>query len=386
MLFVRNPSGVSHSPAEYAEARGLRRRGNRAGGRARRPGRIVSQPAGGPPGRVACRAGLAARVGHPGRRADPGGRGTASTAVTAGAFAPAGLAPGNDQAGRADGLPGLAKRALARVSPGAARPRPRAGRGTFWTWRERMYEVAARLDPGRYFAPGPRRVRGDGPWPGSPAVGEFHYLHHDRGGGPVRRPERDGPRASSRRPADAGLRICLIDACYLSGGLSPAGEPLPAGRPAGPPFADGPTACRRVGPPGSTGPGLGCRPAGGRPRPGSVRPSTPCAPSPPAQVGPVAQWAAQRPGAAARAPVRAAGREPGVPGPPTAPPRPRSWSAPGALGQRTTVVHATHLSPGDIAPCWAGGGVYACFCPTTEADLADGIGPAARPWPRRAAR
>ncbi len=47
----------------------------------------------------------------------------------------------------------------------------------------------------------------------------------------------------------------------------------------------------------------------------------------------------------------------------------------GVLGAGTTAVHATHLTPADIASL-AGSGV--CFCPTTERDLADGIGPARR--------
>jgi cytosine/adenosine deaminase-related metal-dependent hydrolase len=38
-------------------------------------------------------------------------------------------------------------------------------------------------------------------------------------------------------------------------------------------------------------------------------------------------------------------------------------------------VHATHLTDGDIA-LLGGTGTTACFCPTTERDLADGIGPA----------
>ena len=48
----------------------------------------------------------------------------------------------------------------------------------------------------------------------------------------------------------------------------------------------------------------------------------------------------------------------------------------GALGPRTSVVHATHLTPGDVDLIGAAR-AYACFCPTTERDLADGIGPAA---------
>jgi formiminoglutamate deiminase len=49
--------------------------------------------------------------------------------------------------------------------------------------------------------------------------------------------------------------------------------------------------------------------------------------------------------------------------------------AAGALGPQTSVVHATHLSTDDISSL-AMAGVTACFCPTTERDLADGIGPA----------
>jgi cytosine/adenosine deaminase-related metal-dependent hydrolase len=47
----------------------------------------------------------------------------------------------------------------------------------------------------------------------------------------------------------------------------------------------------------------------------------------------------------------------------------------GALSPRTSAVHATHLSTQDIA-LLGESSTWACFCPTTEADLADGIGPA----------
>jgi len=47
----------------------------------------------------------------------------------------------------------------------------------------------------------------------------------------------------------------------------------------------------------------------------------------------------------------------------------------GLLGPETTVVHATHLTADDVATLGATG-TTACFCPTTERDLADGIGPA----------
>ena len=48
----------------------------------------------------------------------------------------------------------------------------------------------------------------------------------------------------------------------------------------------------------------------------------------------------------------------------------------GALGPRSTMVHATHLTRQDIA-LLGGSRSCACLCPSTEAFLADGIGPAA---------
>ena len=46
-----------------------------------------------------------------------------------------------------------------------------------------------------------------------------------------------------------------------------------------------------------------------------------------------------------------------------------------SLGPDTTAVHATHLTETDRS-LLGESGATACFCPTTEADLADGIGPA----------
>src|SRR3984957_10364867 len=52
---------------------------------------------------------------------------------------------------------------------------------TFWTWRDRMYSVAGRLDPGTYFALA-RAVYAEMALAGITCVGEFHYLHHGPGG------------------------------------------------------------------------------------------------------------------------------------------------------------------------------------------------------------
>ena len=50
-------------------------------------------------------------------------------------------------------------------------------------------------------------------------------------------------------------------------------------------------------------------------------------------------------------------------------------AAEGALGTTTTAVHATHLTPADVE-LLGSARATACICPTTERDLADGIGPA----------
>jgi formiminoglutamate deiminase len=48
----------------------------------------------------------------------------------------------------------------------------------------------------------------------------------------------------------------------------------------------------------------------------------------------------------------------------------------GVLTDRTTAVHATHLSPRDVA-LLGSAGTAVCLCPTTERDLGDGLGMAA---------
>jgi len=52
-------------------------------------------------------------------------------------------------------------------------------------------------------------------------------------------------------------------------------------------------------------------------------------------------------------------------------------AARGALGPRSCAVHATHLGAPDIE-LLGGEATCVCMCPTTERDLADGIGPAAQ--------
>ena len=280
------------------------------------------------------------------------------TAVTAGVPAAAVPAGATRLAGLT--LPGLAN-AHSHAFHRALRGATQAGHGTFWTWRDLMYEVAGRLTPASYLDLA-TAVYAEMALAGVTCVGEFHYLHHQAGGAPYADPNEMG-RALIEAAARAGLRMTLLDTCYLSGGLSPAGQPLPLTG-AQQRFGDGDAAAWAE--------RASALLAGPAVRPGAAIHSVRAVP--PAQLAPVVDWARQRGAplhvhlseqrAENEACVAAYGRTPaGV------------LHQADALGPLTTAVHATHLSASDLA-LLGRTGTYACFCPTTEADLADGIGPA----------
>jgi formiminoglutamate deiminase len=241
-----------------------------------------------------------------------------------------------------------------------------AGRGTFWTWRERMYQVAGRLDPESYLTLA-RAVYAEMALAGISCVGEFHYVHHAPGGTAYADPN-SMSRALIDAARQAGLRITLLDTCYLSGGLDQAGGPIPL---EGPQlrFGDGTGQewVRRVAALGADEHGT----LGPAARVGAAIHSVRAVP--PDQMAAVVAWSH-----ACGAPVHvhlseqvaendaclAAYRST---------PAAVLYEA-GVLGPRTSVVHATHLTSADIR-LLGGSEVFACVCPTTEADLADGIGP-----------
>ena len=66
-------------------------------------------------------------------------------------------------------------------------PRTQRERGSFWTWRDQMYALAARLDPDTYFTLA-RAVYREMAAAGITSVGEFHYLHHGGDGSPYDEP------------------------------------------------------------------------------------------------------------------------------------------------------------------------------------------------------
>jgi formiminoglutamate deiminase len=229
---------------------------------------------------------------------------------------------------------------------------------SFWTWRKLMYGVAAKLTPDSYFALA-RATYAEMALAGITCVGEFHYLHHQPGGSPYDEPNAMGE-ALIAAAAEAGIRITLLDTAYLSSGFGAPPEPHQLR------FSDGDAdrwAAR-----------ASALKDGGRTRIGAAIHSVRAVPAD--QLATVARWAQER-GAPLHvhlseqpaendACLRAYGVTPT-----------RLLADHGVLGPRTSAVHATHLTDEDIALLGVTG-TSICMCPTTERDLADGIGPAVR--------
>jgi formiminoglutamate deiminase len=252
----------------------------------------------------------------------------------------------------------------------ALRGRTHDGGGTFWTWRDRMYAVASRLDPDSYLSLA-RATYAEMVLAGITAVGEFHYLHHGLDGVPYDDPNAMGL-ALVQAAGEAGVRLTLLDTCYLAGGLTPDGHTPLAGVQRR--FDDGDA---------------------GRwaDRVGALRSATSGSPLdvvigaavhsvravPRAQLSTVRTATEVWRGENARAPLHAHVSEQPAENEacqrfygltPTA-----LLDDEGLLGRQSTAVHATHLTDDDIARLGRSA-TAACFCPTTERDLADGIGPA----------
>jgi formiminoglutamate deiminase len=256
-------------------------------------------------------------------------------------------------------LPGLAN-AHSHAFQRAFRGKTEAGRGTFWTWREQMYAAAARLDPDTYFALA-RATFGEMALAGVTSVGEFHYVHHAPDGSPYEDPNAMGA-AVIAAAREAGIRITLIDTCYLHGGIGE--EPTEGQRR----FSDG-TAERWVErvealAAGADDPGV---------RVGAAIHSVRAVA--PEEAKTIADWAGWREvplhahvseqPAENEACLAAYGKTPT-----------ENLADAGALSERFTAIHVTHPSERD-RELLGEAGATVCLCPTTERNLADGIGPAA---------
>ena len=232
----------------------------------------------------------------------------------------------------------------------------------FWTWRERMYGAAARLDPDSIYDVA-RWTFLEMLSTGITTVGEFHYVHHQPGGVPY-----EDRTVLARRVVaaarDVGIRIVLLRVAYQRGGF---------GRPAAPEqlrfidadvdavLADAETLASDHRDDDAVAVGLA---------PHSIRAVD-------------RRWLEELGAAARRADmplhihaceqrreIDESRAEYGV--------TPlEAFDEFGILDDRLTLVHATHLSEPELALA-ASRRPTVCACPTTERNLGDGFLPASR--------
>jgi len=229
--------------------------------------------------------------------------------------------------------------------------RGRAGGDSFWSWRDDMYALAAVLDPDLLHRLA-QATYAEMRLAGIDAVGEFHYVHHQADGIPYDDANAMGE-ALIAAARGVGLRICLLDTCYTRAeGIQRR-------------FDDGDADAwaerahdletRHAGDPDVVI-GAAIHSVRAVPREQLAIVAT-ALPNAPLHVH-VSEQPAENEACLAETGMTPVAllAEAGV------------WTA------RTTAVHATHLTDDDIRTL-GDAGSYACFCPTTEADLADGIGP-----------
>lgn len=237
----------------------------------------------------------------------------------------------------------------------ALRGRTHSGKGDFWSWRNPMYLLAGRLTPDNYRELS-AAVYGEMILAGITGVGEFHYVHHQSDGSRYTNPNEMGL-ALVEGAAAAGIRLALLDAAYLHAGLDKI-DPLPEQRR----FSDGSIGgwLDRVG-----------ELTGGETwtvglAPHSVRAVHPAE---------LLEVAANRSSRVVHLHVSEQPAENDVCRSITGMSPTEVLHDSGLLGPHLTAVHATHLTARDIELLGATRSNI-CMCPTTERDLADGVGPA----------
>ena len=256
---------------------------------------------------------------------------------------------------RLPGIANLHSHAFQRAMAGMAERRGDPA-DSFWTWREAMYRIAARFDPDSLHAVA-AQLYVEMLEAGYTRVCEFHYLHHAPDGRPYADPAAMS-QALVRAARDTGIRLTLLPVLYMAGGFD--GRPLaPRQRRFG--FeVDGYLRLFET-LRGQQGEGLriGCALHSLRAVPeaamrevlAALPGDAPIHVHVAEQIGEVQDCLALR-GA-----------------------RPVEWLLANAdVDGRWTLVHATHLDAGEIAGI-ARSGATVALCPTTEANLGDGLFP-----------
>ncbi|MET1038890.1 MAG: formimidoylglutamate deiminase [Aeromicrobium sp.] len=231
------------------------------------------------------------------------------------------------------------------------------GADSFWSWRDHMYAVAAALDPDLLFdlaAATFAEMR----LAGIRTVGEFHYLHHGADGRGYDDPNAMGE-ALIAAAREAGVAIALLDTCYLGAGFGRGAEGVQRR------FSDGDadrwaerveTLRRRYRGEDDVVVGAAIHSVRAVPR-DQLATVASAFPDAPLHVH-VSEQPAENDECVAATGLTPVGL----------------LAEAGAWTPRTTAVHATHLTVEDVATLGAARS-FVCLCPTTEAELADGIGP-----------
>jgi len=229
--------------------------------------------------------------------------------------------------------------------------------GDFWAWRTLMYQIANRLTPENYLALAAATFS-EMALAGITTVGEFHYVHHQPNG-KTYSDSNEMSKSIIEAARLAGVRITLLDVAYLHGGLN--NQQLGAEQKR---FSDGSIEdwLARVdalsAPQSNAMHSVGLAPHSVR----AVHESELALIAKHRKNRVVHIHISEQP-AENEACRAATGRTPT-----------QLLHDAQLLGSFTTAVHATHLEKSDIALLGQAKS-FSCFCPTTERDLADGIGP-----------
>jgi formimidoylglutamate deiminase len=246
------------------------------------------------------------------------------------------------------GMPNVHSHAFQRLLVG--RTEETRGGDTFWSWRETMYRVAQALDPEMVHASA-MMLYVEMLENGTTSVGEFHYVHHDRSGAPYSDVGEMAVRIAEAAN-DAGIALTLLPVLYQTSDFDR--PPLPEQRrflcstDTYLKLVERCASLSRVGiaphslravPPGALAEILAAFPAG------------------PVHIH-VAEQEREVAGCLA---ARGA--------------RPVEWLLEHAdVGERWCLVHATHLDDDEIRGI-ADSRAVVGLCPTTEANLGDGLFP-----------
>ena len=227
----------------------------------------------------------------------------------------------------------------------------------FWTWREAMYAAAGRLSPEDLYSVS-KMCFLEMARAGITCVGEFHYLHRDPAGRAYADPNQLD-KAVLRAARELGLRTVLLRVAYARAGFGIAANPRQQRFIEDSPdeYLDNLHALEQAvrGDPLAS---VGAAPHSVRACPASW-------------IAPIAAeanrcgWPLQLHVSEQPAEVRQCRAEHGLT-------PPLLLEKLGALGPRTTAVHAVHLEPEDFAALGRARATI-CACPTTERNLGDGI-------------